>query len=132
MPPPDDSLSSQEFELGHLELEREWHLKQENILPLETAWNEGRFYGLILNGSQPFTLFQRTGILLLGLEIMGIALMMLGLDWHEAGPSLKSLYHRLPDAPLVEVPVLLLEFAAGVRFCWVSLKRPLHRVYDEE
>jgi hypothetical protein len=60
------------------------------------------------------------------------SLMMLGLDWNEPGPSLKSLYHRLPDAPLVEVPVLVLEFAAGVRFCWVALNRPLHRVYDEE
>ena len=53
-----------------LEMEDNWYLRQENILPLETAWNEGRFYGLLLKGNQPFTRFQRLGIFLTGLQLL--------------------------------------------------------------
>ena len=50
------------------EMERDWKLRQENVLPVETAQNEGRFYGRALKGSRPLTGVQRTGILLIGLQ----------------------------------------------------------------
>ena len=129
MPPHADDLSqSQEAERGRLETERNWQLRQENILPLETAWNEGRFYGLVLKGSQRFTGVQRAGIFVLGLLAIGFALaMFLALArFHGVGPSLKSIYQRLPDVSLLSMPFILLEFALGFRFCWVALKRPPH------
>jgi len=33
-------------------MERGWESKQENVLPLETAWNEGWFYGRVLKVPQ--------------------------------------------------------------------------------
>jgi hypothetical protein len=117
-------VSPEELERGRLEMERSWELKQENVLPLETAWNEGWFYGRVLKGSRPLTGIQRTGILLIGLQMVGVAAMMLFLDWPfpKVGPSLKSIYHRLPDVSLIWVLILLPGAAIGLRFCWVALK----------
>jgi hypothetical protein len=110
--------------LGRQEMERDWKLRQENVLPLETAQNEGRFYGRVLKGSRPLTGVQRTGILLIGLQAVGFAAMMLFHDWPypKVGPSLKSFYQNLPDVPLIWMPVILLGAAVGLRFCWVALK----------
>jgi hypothetical protein len=129
MAPSDKEFDSpQEAERGRLEMEREWELRQENVLPLETAWNEGRFYGRVLKGRQPLTGIQRVGILLIGIQTVGVAAMMLFLDWPfpKFGPSLKSIHRRLPDVSLVWMPVLLLGIALGLRFCWVGLK-PMSR-----
>jgi hypothetical protein len=116
--------SPEEFERGRIEMERGWESKQENVLPLETAWNEGWFYGRVLKGSRPLTGVQRTGILLIGVQTFGAAAMMFFLEWPfpRVGPSLKSFYQRLPDVPLIWTPVLLLAAALGLRFCWVALK----------
>jgi hypothetical protein len=117
-------VSPEELERGRLEMERSWELKQENVLPLETARNEGWFYGRVLKGSRPLTGIQRTGILLIGLQMVGVAAMMLFLDWPfpKVGPSLKSIYHRLPDVSLIWVLILLPGAVIGLRFCWVALK----------
>jgi hypothetical protein len=84
--------SPEEFERGRIEMERGWESKQENVLPLETAWNEGWFYGRVLKGSRSLTGIQRTGI------------------------------HRLPDVSLIWALILLPGAAIGLRFCWVALK----------
>lgn len=112
---------------SRLEMERNWQLRQENILPLEAAWNEGRFYGTVLKGSRPLTSVQRIGIFMLSLSILGGGLMtfIFGAD-PLAGPSLKSIHQRLPRASLVWAPIIFLEIAFAIRLCWVAIKRPPH------
>src|ERR1700724_3509188 len=112
-------VSPEELERGRLEMERSWELKQENVLPLETAWNEGWFYGRGLKGSGPLTGVQRAGILLIGLQTVGVAAMMFFLEWlfPKVCTSLKSFYQRLPNVPLIWTPILLLGAALGLRFC---------------
>jgi hypothetical protein len=66
-----ESAVAQQVELSRFEMERDWQLRQENVLPLETAWNEGRFYGRVLKGLQPLTTLQRIGILLIGVQAIG-------------------------------------------------------------
>ena len=107
-------------------MERNWALRQENILPLETAWNEGRFYGRVLKGTQPLSGIQRAGILLLGVQFVGIVAMMIWFDWPflKVGPTLRSFFPQLPNVPLIWIPLLFLEFVLGLRMCWVAVKRP--------
>jgi hypothetical protein len=136
-PPDDDDDSLGEFERGRHEMELAWFLRQENILPLESAWNEGRFYGLVLKGNQPFTAFQRLAILVFGLQAMGTGLLVFLVERHfmKEGLSLKVFYQRFPDVPLAWVillPVVLLNFLFGARVCWVAIKRPPTRIPDEE
>jgi hypothetical protein len=136
-PSDDDDVSLQEFERGRREMELAWSLRQENILPLESAWNEGRFYGLLLKGNQPFTAFQRLAILVFGLQAMGTALFVFLVDrqFMKEGLSLKLFCQRFPDLPLAWVillPVVLLNFLFGARVCWVAIKRPPARIPDEE
>lgn len=127
LPPADHPSSSQDGEDDHLEMERDWQLRQQNVLPLETAWNEGRFYGLVLKGNQRLTGVQRAGILVLGLLAIGAALITFPMleRFHGVGPSINSTYWRRPDVVL-SIPVIVLEFALGLRFCWVALKRSAH------
>lgn len=126
IPPSADDLSrTQSDERGRLEMERNWHLRQENVLPLETAWNEGRFYGLALKGSARLTGVQRVGILMVGMIALGSALAFsLVYPQKLLGPTLESIYHGLPDVPLLLVPVILFQFALGLRLCWVAIRRP--------
>ncbi|MGA7854769.1 MAG: hypothetical protein WCA15_15690 [Candidatus Acidiferrales bacterium] len=115
-------------------MEDNWYLRQENILPLETAWNEGRFYGLLLKGNQPFTPFQRLGIFVTGLQTVGVASMFFYFDSlsRQIGPSLKMVNDRLPNIPLFSLPFFLLKIALGLRMCWVALKRsPRHELEAE-
>ena len=125
-------VSPEELERGRLEMERSWELKQENVLPLETAWNEGWFYGRVLKGSRPLTGIQRTGILLIGLQMVGVAAMMfLNFPFPKVGPSLKSICHRLPDVSLIWALILLPGAAIGLRFCWVALKPSPQQLQNE-
>ena len=105
------------------EMERAWDLRQENIVPLETAWNEGRFCGLILKGRSSLTRLQRVGTLVVGLHLIGTVIMVFFIDWPFpiTDPSLRSLSGRLPNISLLWVPQLLLYLGLGVRFCWVAL-----------
>jgi hypothetical protein len=121
--PDNKDVSPQGIERGRQDMERDWKVRQENILPLETARNEGQFYGRALKGSR-LTGIQRTGILLIGLQAVGFAAMMLFHEWPypKVGPSLRVFHQRLPDVPLVWMPVILLGLAFGLRFCWVALK----------
>jgi len=123
-PPADDSAPIKNEARDRLEMERNWQLRQENVLPLEAAWNEGRFYGLVLKGSKRFTSVQRVGIFLIGFLALGTALTIVPLLFHGVGPSLQLVYQKLPDVSLLSMPVILLELAFGFRLCWVALKRP--------
>ncbi|MGA9886935.1 MAG: hypothetical protein WBQ31_05515 [Candidatus Acidiferrales bacterium] len=135
MPPaPDDDASAEEFERGLVEMEDNWYLRQENILPLETAWNEGRFYGLLLKGNRPFTPFQRLGIFVIGVQLAGVASMFFYFDSlsRQIGPSLKMVNDWLPNVSLFSLPVFLLEIALGLRMCSVALQHPPQRDLDAE
>lgn len=128
--PTDDFAEADKEEAGRLEMERNWRLRRENVLPLEAAWNEGRFYGLALKGAQRLTGVQRFGVFILGILFVGTALLMPFLSEVQlgpVGPSLRSIYQRLPNVSLVWIPVALLELALGLRFCWVAYKRPTDR-----
>ncbi len=107
-------------------MEGYWQTRQENLLPLETARNEGRFYGLALKGRRQLTGVQRIGIFIIGMLALGVAFAMsVAVDSsHRFGPSLKSIYHALPDVVLLLLPIILLELAFGLRLCWVALRRP--------
>ena len=133
----DEDVAFEEFERGRLEMERTWYLRQENILPLERARNEGRFYGLLLKGSQPFTGFQRCAILVFGLQIAGTGLLVFLMDSHLMPHtlSLRTIYRALPDVPLswlALLPVVFLNFLFGSRLCWVATKRPPTHIHVEE
>jgi hypothetical protein len=109
-----------EDEPGRLEQERKFQLRQENILPLETARNEGRFYGLALKGSQRLRGVQRVGISMLGFLAIAVALMtVMAVDRFHGRLGLLS-------SRLISGPFVLLEFALGFRLCWVALKRVPH------
>ena len=136
-PPDDDDVSVEEFERGRLEMEVAWSLRQENILPLQRAWNQGRFYGLLLKGNQPFTALQRLTIFVLGLEAMGAWLLIFLVDSHfmKEGLSLKVFYQRFPDVPLAWLALLPQAFVTGLlgaRICWVAVKRPPPHIQEEE
>ncbi|MFZ0787600.1 MAG: hypothetical protein WA369_01500 [Candidatus Acidiferrales bacterium] len=124
-PPKDRSDPPRGDEFGCLELERQWLSRQENVLPMETAWNEGKFYGQVLKGRRQLTTVQRIGILLMGLQAIAFgAMIVFARGWllPDFGPSLRSIDASLPPLPLIRVPVFLLEFGLGIRLCFVALK----------
>jgi hypothetical protein len=41
-------------------------LRQSNVLPMDAARNEGRFYGQLIRGSRPLNGVQRIGFFLVG------------------------------------------------------------------
>ncbi|MGA9938926.1 MAG: hypothetical protein WBP92_11835 [Candidatus Acidiferrales bacterium] len=92
---------------------------------METAWNEGKFYGQVLKGRRQLTTVQRIGILLMGLQAIAFgAMIVFARGWllPDFGPSLRSIDASLPPLPLIRVPVFLLEFGLGIRLCFVALK----------
>jgi hypothetical protein len=54
------------YEEGPQRLEREFTSRQSNVLPLDAARNEGRFYGKLFRGGRPLSGSQRIGFVLLG------------------------------------------------------------------
>ena len=98
MSPAEQSGPPQDVERGRLQMEREWQLRQENVLPLETAWNEGNFYGRVLKGRQLLTGVQRVGIFMIGIQAIGVAGLMLFLSWPfpEFAPFLSLVMNDFP------------------------------------
>lgn len=125
-PPADDSSLAEKETRDRLEMEGDWQLRQENVLPLETAWNEGRFYGLLLKGSRPLTGVQRIGTLMIAFLALAMAfatyVMGGSLSGHEL--SLEFGHQKLPILSLVWVPAVLLESALGFRLFWIALRPP--------
>ena len=123
-PPNEDRNSDQEFGRGRAEMEREWRLRQQNVLPLPAAWNEGRFFGRALKGTQPLTGVQRVGLFLLGIQ--GIALptifLFLGEPPRSGGSSFTGFHHEFRGESVVWLPVFLAYLLIGIRLCWVALR----------
>lgn len=125
-PTADDSPLAEKETRDRLEMERDWQLRQENVLPLETAWNEGRFYGLLLKGSKPLSGVQRVGTLMVGFLAlaMAFATYMVAGNLSGNGPFLEFGHQRFPILSLVWVPAVLLESTLGFRLCWIALRPP--------
>jgi hypothetical protein len=112
-------------ESGHENLRREFQRRQENVLPLDAARNQGRFYGLVTLGKGPFTGAQRVGILLVAISLLGFGLVMLA---SSIPPSILGLSEPLmPGAEWPPSPSVLLgiciSLIVGLRFSWVALRR---------
>ncbi|HTV59599.1 MAG TPA: hypothetical protein VMJ93_12080 [Verrucomicrobiae bacterium] len=135
MEPPDkDQDTGEEFERGRAEMERGWRLRQQNVLPLPAAWNEGRFYGRALKGTQPLTALQRAGLFLLGIQGIGIPIifLFLGRGSPSGAPFVSVLHHVFRGESVVWLPVYLIYMALGARLCWVALRaRPATPRKDE-
>jgi hypothetical protein len=120
-----ESDVAKEIERGRAEMEREWQIRQQNVLPLPSAWNERRFYGRALKGNRQLTGVQRVGLFLLGLQGIGIPLMFL--FGRPALPAvahpLRIFHHEFTGVSVVWLPVYLIYMLLGVRFCWVALRR---------
>lgn len=68
MPDDPDNATAQEMEL-ELEIRRfetEVVFRQSNVLPLDAAINQGRFYGLIIRAARPKNGIERVGYFLFG------------------------------------------------------------------
>jgi|HubBroStandDraft_6_1064221.scaffolds.fasta_scaffold384358_2 hypothetical protein len=63
----DQSVSTKQYEEGPQRFEREFASRQSNVLPLDAARNEGRFYGSLFRGGRPLSASRRIGFVLLGL-----------------------------------------------------------------
>jgi hypothetical protein len=113
------------------EMERNWQLRQENVLPLSAARNEGWFYGFLSKGTQRLTTVQRLGLFIIGFAMVGTIALLTFADaeqfqFHGIGPSLKSINSALPDISLLALPLILLLVGFGLRLLWVALKPSSH------
>ncbi len=66
-----------EHEEGRRQSEADAISRQSNVLPLDAARNEGRFYGQLIRGSRPLNGVQRIGFFLIGLLFCGWAVFIL-------------------------------------------------------
>lgn len=112
--PTAEELKNEEA-LRRFETEAAFH--QSNILPLDQAMNEGRFYGLLIRGNQSLTGVQRIGFLLIAILLFAPGLLLLfGAVPHftqtVGGELLGAMW----------ILYALLAFLAGLRVVWVALK----------
>jgi len=55
--------------------EAEVSFRQSNILPMDAAMNEGRFFGLLIRASHPRSGLERAGFLLMGIQWVSSAIL---------------------------------------------------------
>jgi hypothetical protein len=66
MTPNDPTQTKLTFEQARQRLETEFASQQSNVLPLDAARNEGRFYGNLIRGDRSLNPIQRIGFFLMG------------------------------------------------------------------
>jgi hypothetical protein len=79
MPEKSNNPTHQEIEReeeSRREFEADLISRQSNVLPLDAARNEGRFYGQLVRGERPLNGVQRIGFFLVGSLFCGSALFM--------------------------------------------------------
>jgi hypothetical protein len=120
-----ESAVAKEIQRGRTEMEREWQIRQQNVLPLSTAWNEGRFYGRALTGGRRLTGVQRVGLFLIGLQAIAVPLILVfgKPSLTATGHTFHISHHEFAGVPVVWLPVYLTYMLLGARFCWVALRR---------
>jgi hypothetical protein len=79
MPKQSNHPTSQEIENEEARRQSEAEVisRQSNVLPLDAARNEGRFYGQLIRGSRPLNGVQRIGFFLVGSLFCGSAVFIL-------------------------------------------------------
>jgi hypothetical protein len=108
-----------EKDLRRFEVEADFH--QSNILPLDQAMNEGRFYGLLMRGGKSLTVVQRIGFLL-------IAVMLCLPNFFVILAAVPRWRHLISGGvlgsgvPMFYLPFAILLFLAGIRISWVALR----------
>ncbi len=91
--------------------------RQNNVLPLDAARNEGRFYGKLISSDRPLSGTQRVGFFLVGSLFCGMAFFMVV----DAFPGLLRFMdlHALPtgdkSVAMVSLPIAALFILLGLR-----------------
>ena len=98
-------------------MEWEWRFRQENLLPMETAYNEGRFFGLLLKGNRPLNTAQRIGVL----AMAACALMTPGVTLFVDKASGRFSSDRFLEPRLIVLLSTLPYILIGIRLAWVAL-----------
>ncbi|HEV2615777.1 MAG TPA: hypothetical protein VGU63_04105 [Candidatus Acidoferrales bacterium] len=80
--------------------EAETLFRQSNVLPMDAAFNMGRFYGLLLRASRPRNGIERVGFLFMGIEWVSSA--------------------------TVPSPLSVLFSLAGLKLIWTACRRAEH------
>ncbi len=122
---PDESRDPTAEELanekGLRRFEAEAAFRQSNVLPLDYAMNEGRFYGLLMRGGRPLTAVQRIGFVL-------IAIMLCVPGFFVALAAVPRWRYFIRGGvlgggvPMLYLPLAALIFLAGIRVIWVALR----------
>jgi hypothetical protein len=109
------------------QLEADAMSRQSNVLPLDAARNEGRFYGQLIRGDRSLNGVQRVGFFLIGAMFCSWAIFILV----GALPRLASLIGFRRDLSDKTISMLYLPVAALVLFLGVKVVvtalRPSHR-----
>ena len=71
--PPDATPEEISNEEAIKRFEAEAAFRQSNVLPLDSAMNEGRFYGLLIRKGRPLGVAQRLGFFFIGIMLGGFA-----------------------------------------------------------
>lgn len=108
----------EEIRLGRARMEWEWRFRQENLLPMETAYNEGRFFGLLLKGGWPLNTAQRIGVL----ATATWALMSPGSTISLGMASGNFSSDRFLGPGLIVLLSTLPYMLIGIRLAWVGLR----------
>jgi hypothetical protein len=91
--------------------------RQSNVLPMDTARNEGRFYGQLLRGDRPLGGVQRIGFILVGSLFCGSALFIVV----GAFPRLFSRI-GLTSGPMTDKSVAVVYLPVAALFLFLGLK----------
>ena len=106
------------FEQGRERLEADFVSRQSNVLPLDSARNEGRFYGNMIRGDRQLNAAQRIGFFLMGFLACGQALFVALMAFPRLGQAI-----GMPARPggsqgllLATLPFSALFFFLGLKF----------------
>src|SRR3984957_8538161 len=113
----DQSVSTKQYEAGPQRFEREFASRQSNVLPLDAARNEGRFYGSVFRGGRPLSGSQRIGFVLLGFIICAQAFFVI----YGAFPGSAAAV-GVSIVPNSNRAVLLAYLPFALRFCLLGVK----------
>jgi len=97
--------------------EAEMISRQSNVLPMDTARNEGLFYGQLIRGHRPLGGVQRIGFFLVGSLLCGSAIFMLA----GAFPHLFRII-GLTSGPMTDKSVAVAYLPVAALFLFLGLK----------
>jgi hypothetical protein len=115
--PDDPAQQAGERDLGRRQFERDTLSSQSNVLPLDAARNEGRFYGQLIRGERSLSGAQRIGFFLVGILFSSWAIFLIV----GAFPGLSSLT-GLRLAPLGGQSVSIVYLPVAAIFLFLGLK----------